>query len=241
MATATVSISTLCATFGTHCAISHNPKPLFSQPFNLNHFPSNSYKLAFSPRSPLSPLPKASESAVAETEPGSAEPEPAQISPAQPPSWEPGLFAVVMIGGRQYIVHPGRHLTVQRLKGANVNDKIALHKVLLVGTDTSCYIGKPIVTNAVVYATVEEQVHLFLFVSFLQIGLKEKTSTLTVLFLMQGLDPKVIVFKYKKKKHYRRNIGHRQPNTRIRINSIMGYENYPKVTMDDIKSDEPES
>lgn len=97
MATATVSISTLCATFGTHCAISHNPKPLFSQPFNLNHFPSNSYKLAFSPRSPLSPLPKASESAVAETEPGSAEPEPAQISPAQPPSWEPGLFAVVMV------------------------------------------------------------------------------------------------------------------------------------------------
>jgi len=32
----------------------------------------------------------------------------------------------------------------------------------------------------------------------------------TILILMQGLDPKVIVFKYKKKKHYRRNIGHRQ-------------------------------
>ncbi|KAG4984017.1 hypothetical protein AAZX31_10G205100 [Glycine max] len=213
MATATVSISTLCATFGTHCAISHDPKPLFSQPFSLNRFPSTSYKLTLSPRSPISTLPKVSESAVAETETGSSEPEPDQIVPAQPPSWEPGLFAVVMIGGRQYIVHPGRHLTVQRLKGANVNDKIALHKVLLVGTDTSCYIGKPIVTNAVVYATVEEQ----------------------------GLDPKVIVFKYKKKKHYRRNIGHRQPNTRIRINSIMGYENYPKVTMDDIKSDEPGS
>ncbi|KAL5139509.1 Calcium-dependent protein kinase 11 [Glycine soja] len=180
---------------------------------DLNRFPSTSYKLTLSPRSPISTLPKVSESAVAETETGSSEPEPDQIVPAQPPSWEPGLFAVVMIGGRQYIVHPGRHLTVQRLKGANVNDKIALHKVLLVGTDTSCYIGKPIVTNAVVYATVEEQ----------------------------GLDPKVIVFKYKKKKHYRRNIGHRQPNTRIRINSIMGYENYPKVTMDDIKSDEPGS
>ncbi|TKY51521.1 50S ribosomal protein L21 [Spatholobus suberectus] len=138
--------------------------------------------LAFSPRLPLSPLPKSSESAVAQTEPGSADPEPAQIVPAQPPSWEPGLFAVVMIGSRQYIVHPGRWIVVQRLKGANVNDKISLHKVLLVGTDTSCYIGKPIVTNAVVYATVEEQ----------------------------GLDPKVIVFKYKKKKHYRRTIGHRQ-------------------------------
>ncbi|KAK7379826.1 hypothetical protein VNO78_34351 [Psophocarpus tetragonolobus] len=213
---ATATVSTLCATFGTHCAISHNPKPLFSQPFNLNRFHSNSYKLTFSPRSPLSPLsplPKAADSALVQTQPGSLDPQPAQLVPVQPPSWEPGLFAVIMIGSRQYIVHPGRWIVVQRLKGANVNDKIALHKVLLVGTDTSCYIGKPIVTNAVVYATVEEQ----------------------------GLDPKVIVFKYKKKKHYRRNIGHRQPHTRLRINSIMGYENYPKVTMDDIKSDDSES
>ncbi|XP_020203885.1 50S ribosomal protein L21, chloroplastic [Cajanus cajan] len=213
MATATVSISTLCATFGTHCAISHNPKSQFSQPFNFNRVSSHSYNLTFSPRLPLSPLPKSTESAVAQTETGSTDPEPAQIVPAQPPSWEPGLFAVVMVGSRQYIVHPGRWIVVQRLKGANVNDKIALHKVLLVGTDTSCYIGKPIVTNAVVYATVEEQ----------------------------GLDPKVIVFKYKKKKHYRRTIGHRQPNTRLRINSIMGYENYPKVTMDDLKSEDSQT
>ncbi|WVY95850.1 hypothetical protein V8G54_028001 [Vigna mungo] len=219
---ATATVSTLCATFGTHCTISHNPKPLFSQPFNLNRFPSHSYNFTFSPRSPLAPVPKSSESAVAqtETETGSTDPEPTQIVSAKAPSWEPGLFAVVMIGSRQYIVHPGRKLVVQRLSDLGpIKDlnhglgHIALHKVLLVGTDTSCYIGKPIVTNAVVYATVEEQ----------------------------GLDPKVIVFKYKKKKHYRRNIGHRQPHTRIRINSIMGYENYPKVTMDDIKSKDSES
>ncbi|CAJ1976830.1 unnamed protein product [Sphenostylis stenocarpa] len=210
---ATATVSTLCGTFGTHCTISHNSKPLFSQPFNLNRLPSHSYNLTFSPRSPFAPVPKSSESAVAQTETGSPEAEPAQIVPVKPPSWEPGLFAVVMVGSRQYIVHPGRKLVVQRLAGANVNDKIALHKVLLVGTDTSCYIGKPIVTNAVVYATVEEQ----------------------------GLDDKVIVFKYKKKKHYRRTIGHRQPNTRLRINSIMGYENYPKVTMDDLKREDSES
>ncbi|XP_027365161.1 50S ribosomal protein L21, chloroplastic [Abrus precatorius] len=221
MASATATtVSTLSANFATHCSISHNPKPLFSQSFNLTRFPSHSYNLNFSTRLPLLPLPKSTESTLAETEPvqsepglglGLGEPEPAQIvqaSPSQSPSWEPGLFAVVMIGSRQYIVHPGRWIVVQRLKGAKVNDKIALHKVLLVGTDTSCYIGQPIVTNAVVYATVEEQ----------------------------GLDPKVIVFKYKKKKHYRRTIGHRQPNTRIRINSIMGYENYPKVTMEDLES-----
>ncbi|XP_071716635.1 large ribosomal subunit protein bL21c-like [Rutidosis leptorrhynchoides] len=113
------------------------------------------------------------------------------------------VFAIVMIGGRQYIVFPGRFLYTQRLKGANVNDKIILNKVLLVGTKTSTYIGYPVVPNAAVHAVVEEQ----------------------------GLDPKVVVFKYKKKKNYRRNIGHRQPNTRIRILGITGYQDSPAVTL----------
>ncbi|KAF6147885.1 hypothetical protein GIB67_014465 [Kingdonia uniflora] len=117
-----------------------------------------------------------------------------------------GLFAVVMIGSRQYIVFPGRFLTTQRLKGANVNDKIILNKVLLVGTKTSAYIGKPIVPNAAVHAVVEDN----------------------------GLNDKVVVFKYKKKKNYRRNIGHRQPNTRIRILGITGYQDSPVVTLDDL-------
>ncbi|PIN01716.1 Mitochondrial/chloroplast ribosomal L21 protein [Handroanthus impetiginosus] len=114
------------------------------------------------------------------------------------------VFAVVMVGSRQYIVFPGRYIYVQRLKGADVNDKITLNKVLLVGTKTSAYIGKPIVPNAKVEAIVEEQT----------------------------LDKKVIVFKYKKKKNYRRNIGHRQPITRIRITSIAGYEDSPAATLE---------
>ncbi|KAL7156058.1 hypothetical protein ABFS83_03G117800 [Erythranthe nasuta] len=113
------------------------------------------------------------------------------------------VFAVVMVGSRQYIVFPGRYIYTQRLKGANVNDKITLNKVLLVGTKTSAYIGKPIVENAIVEAIVEEQT----------------------------LDKKVIVFKYKKKKNYRRNIGHRQPITRIKITSITGYQDSPVVTL----------
>ncbi|KAL3638730.1 hypothetical protein CASFOL_016637 [Castilleja foliolosa] len=113
------------------------------------------------------------------------------------------VFAVVMVGGRQYIVFPGRYIYTQRLKGASVNDKITLNKVLLVGTKTSAYIGKPIVANATVEAIVEEQT----------------------------LDKKVIVFKYKKKKNYRRNIGHRQPITRIRVTSITGYQDSPVVTL----------
>ncbi|XP_041992229.1 50S ribosomal protein L21, chloroplastic-like [Salvia splendens] len=113
------------------------------------------------------------------------------------------VFAVVMVGGRQYIVFPGRYIYTQRLKGASVNDKVTLNKVLLVGTKTSAYIGKPIVPNATVEAVVEEQT----------------------------LDKKVIVFKYKKKKNYRRNIGHRQPITRIRITSITGYQDSPVTTL----------
>ncbi|XP_019100802.1 PREDICTED: 50S ribosomal protein L21, chloroplastic-like [Camelina sativa] len=104
-----------------------------------------------------------------------------------------------LVGGRQYIVFPGRYLYTQRLKDANVDDQIVLNKVLLVGTKTHTYIGKPVVTNATVHAVVENQ----------------------------GLDDKVVVFKYKPKKKYRRYIGHRQPNTRIRITWITGYEEYP--------------
>ncbi|CAH9082379.1 unnamed protein product [Cuscuta epithymum] len=117
------------------------------------------------------------------------------------------LFAVVMVGSRQYIVFPGRFIYTQRLKGANVKDKIILNKVLLVGSKTSTWIGKPVVTNAAVHAVVEDQL----------------------------LDDKVIVFKYKKKKHYRRKIGHRQPITRLRILSIAGYEDYPAVALSDIE------
>ncbi|KAG6415590.1 hypothetical protein SASPL_123003 [Salvia splendens] len=113
------------------------------------------------------------------------------------------IFSRSLVGGRQYIVFPGRYIYTQRLKGASVNDKVTLNKVLLVGTKTSAYIGKPIVPNATVEAVVEEQT----------------------------LDKKVIVFKYKKKKNYRRNIGHRQPITRIRITSITGYQDSPVTTL----------
>ncbi|CAN4099911.1 unnamed protein product [Withania somnifera] len=118
------------------------------------------------------------------------------------------VFAVVMVGSRQYIVFPGRYIYTQRLKGANVNDKIILNKVLLVGSKTSTWIGKPVVPNAAVHAVVEEQ-------------LKDK---------------KVVVFKYKKKKNYRRNIGHRQPITRIRIMGITGYQDSPAVTLADLEA-----
>ncbi|XAR55634.1 hypothetical protein NMG60_11035765 [Bertholletia excelsa] len=180
---------------------------------NLNFHsltPSISFRRLFtsSIRTPtLSFVPKFSEaieSQVLEAPSPEPEPEPSPVveSATEEPKREE-VFAVVMVGGRQYIVFPGRFIYTTRLKGANVNDEVTLNKVLLVGTKTSTYIGQPVVPNAAVHAVVEEQ----------------------------GLNKKVIVFKYKKKKGYRRNIGHRQPNTRLRILGITGYENSPAVTM----------
>ncbi|GLT58750.1 hypothetical protein SLA2020_316190 [Shorea laevis] len=202
----------LCSSFSAQCKVSHQHNPLtFPSKSSISLSKPSSLKLASPPilftKPAFSPVPKVSESesAFIEAEFDERAPEPAQVVTAtkEEPRRE-DIYAVVMVGSRQYIVFPGRYIYTQRLKGANVSDKIVLNKVLLVGTKTTTYIGKPIVTNAVVHAVVEEQ----------------------------GLDPKVVVFKYKKKKNYRRNIGHRQPNTRIRIIGITGYQDYPVTTLD---------
>ncbi|XP_055829487.1 50S ribosomal protein L21, chloroplastic [Solanum dulcamara] len=209
----------LCSTSSPSTALSKNqtflntlsvPKANSNVTF-LSHSLS-SLNLRFSkPNSLSSFVPKfsQSEAPVAEVE---ADPEEPVATPVvEAVSLEPKreeIFAVVMIGSRQYIVFPGRYIYTQRLKGANVNDKIILNKVLLVGTKTSTWVGKPVVPNATVHAVVEEQ-------------LKDK---------------KVVVFKYKKKKNYRRNIGHRQPITRIRIMGITGYQDSPAVTLADLEA-----
>ncbi|KAJ9145991.1 hypothetical protein P3X46_028314 [Hevea brasiliensis] len=219
MASSSSSTLSLCSSFTSKCRIFHHQNTFFPCK-TLSLSKANFGSLSKTPtlastRPSFLPILKSSESQapVLEVEADQTqsqrdpEPEPASAAVVDVAKEEPKreeVFAVVMIGSRQYIVIPGRYIYVQRLKGANVNDKIALNKVLLVGTKASTYIGKPIVTNAVVHAVVEEQ----------------------------GLNPKVVVFKYKKKKNYRRNIGHRQPNTRIRITGITGYQEYPAVTLD---------
>ncbi|KAG4148284.1 hypothetical protein ERO13_D05G277100v2 [Gossypium hirsutum] len=225
---ATFSTLVLSSSFATQCNVSnrHHQSCFLSSPpkipiFSIPKPVSLKLTSLLSKTPTFFTIPKSSESdaAVVDVEPDNVEPEPEpEAAPEPEPEPEPAsvveaskeepkreeIFAVVMIGGRQYIVFPGRYLYTQRLKGANVNDKIVLNKVLLVGTKTTTYIGKPVVTNAAVHAVVEEQ----------------------------GLNPKVVVFKYKKKKNYRRNIGHRQPNTRIRITGITGYQDYPAVTLE---------
>uniref|UniRef100_A0A0E0CIQ1 50S ribosomal protein L21, chloroplastic n=1 Tax=Oryza meridionalis TaxID=40149 RepID=A0A0E0CIQ1_9ORYZ len=165
--------------------------------------PRRCWRLLASPEEPA-PAPVEDEAEVVEEEEVEEEqaavPEPVEAQLAAAGAGKDAdIFAVVMIGSRQYIVMPGRYIYTQRLKGANVNDQIILNKVLLVSTRDKAYIGMPVVTNAAVHAVVEEQ----------------------------GRDDKVIVFKYKKKKKYQRKLGHRQPNTRLRITGISGYEDFP--------------
>nr|ADN34194.1 50S ribosomal protein l21 [Cucumis melo subsp. melo] len=129
MASLTLS---LCANFSLQCRLSTNHSLPLSTPFpsssSNHHFPlstsSSSLKLSSS-RSAFSFLLNSSDSetAVIDSDPDASQA--LEIPSQQTPNREE-IFAVVMIGSRQYIVFPGRYIHTQRLKGANVNDKVAL-------------------------------------------------------------------------------------------------------------------
>lgn len=106
----------------------------------------------------------------------------------------PKAFAVVQVGSHQFKISPGDCIYTEKLKYADVNDKLCLEKVLLLGSRSQTIIGRPVVPKAFVHAVVEEQ----------------------------ALDAKVIIFKKKRRKNYRRTNGHRQELTRLRILDIRG-------------------
>ena len=101
------------------------------------------------------------------------------------------MYAIVKAGGKQYRVQPGETIYVESLAGAK-GEKVTLGEVLMVGGEGEPRFGAPLVDKASVSGTVVEQ----------------------------GRDHKVRVFKYKKRKHYRRTRGHRQSYTAVRIDSI---------------------
>ncbi|CAI5957715.1 unnamed protein product [Closterium sp. NIES-65] len=96
-------------------------------------------------------------------------------------------FAVVQVGSHQFKVTPGDAIYVEKLNFAHVNDVIHLEKVLLIGSPSESLIGRPTLPGAFVSALVEEH----------------------------ALDAKVIVFKKKRRKNYRRTNGHRQWTPRV--------------------------
>lgn len=102
-------------------------------------------------------------------------------------------YAIIETGGKQYRVSVGDRLSVEKLPVEPGAD-IAFDRVLLVGAEDGTRVGTPVVAGASVVARVEEQYR----------------------------GPKIVVFKYKPKKRYRRRLGHRQSLTRLAITAING-------------------
>ena len=102
------------------------------------------------------------------------------------------MYAVIKTGGKQYRVSEGQLLRVEKLAGKK-GDKINFGEVLLVGGD-SPKIGQPLVKGASVAAEI----------------------------VAEGKGPKIVVFKFRRRKNYRRKNGHRQPYTELKITGITG-------------------
>jgi len=101
------------------------------------------------------------------------------------------MYAVVSTGGKQYRVQKGETLRVEKIPG-EVGSKVILDKVLMVADGENIRVGQPLIEKAAVQASIVEQ---------------DKAK-------------KILVFKYKRRKRYRRRKGHRQPFTAIRIDGI---------------------
>jgi large subunit ribosomal protein L21 len=102
------------------------------------------------------------------------------------------MYAVIQTGGKQYRVSPGEQLRVEKLPGDR-GATLTFDKVLMVGGE-AVRVGKPFVEGVKVSAQI----------------------------MAQDRDKKIIVFKFRRRKNYRRKNGHRQPYTELRITSIEG-------------------
>jgi len=101
------------------------------------------------------------------------------------------MFAVVTIGGHQFKVSEGDEIYVNRL-AKNEGDKVTFDEVLLVERDGNTTVGSPVIASASVAATILEHAKA----------------------------DKVIVFKKKRRKGYRKKNGHRQYISKIKVDAI---------------------
>jgi large subunit ribosomal protein L21 len=101
------------------------------------------------------------------------------------------MYAVVATGGKQYKIKEGETLRIEKVDG-NVGEAFTFDQVLMVADGEKLAVGQPMVQGASVSAHIVEQ----------------------------GKSKKILVFKYKRRKRYRRKQGHRQPFTAVRIDNI---------------------
>jgi len=133
--------------------------------------------------------------------------EPAIPRPIRTEHLLPDSFAIVQVGGRQYRITKGDLIITETL-ATEIGEKVRLKKVLLLASKTFTVVGCPLVEKAVVEAVVEEQTKA----------------------------AKVIIFKKKRRKNYKRTKGHRHPITLLRIGDIrVWYENLPPLITTTLK------
>ena len=101
------------------------------------------------------------------------------------------MYAVIKTGGKQYRANPGEEIKVEKLQG-EVGDPVTFDQVLLTSDGENVSVGKPFLENTKV------------------------TGQIT----SQGKNRKIVVFKYKRRKGYRKKLGHRQQFTQVRIKDI---------------------
>jgi large subunit ribosomal protein L21 len=101
------------------------------------------------------------------------------------------MYAVVSSGGKQYRVEPGETLRIEKISG-EVGSPISFDNVLMFADGEKVKVGQPVLENAMVSGHIVEQ----------------------------GKAKKILVFKYKRRKRYRRKQGHRQLFTMVKIDSI---------------------
>lgn len=102
------------------------------------------------------------------------------------------MYAVIKTGGKQYKVEAGTTLKVEKLLG-EVGSKVVIDKVLMIADGENTTIGAPLIAGATVNATV----------------------------VSHGRADKVMIFKFRRRKHYRKTQGHRQSFTEIQIGEIL--------------------
>ncbi|MFV1951108.1 MAG: 50S ribosomal protein L21 [Nitrospinota bacterium] len=101
------------------------------------------------------------------------------------------MFAVIKTGGKQYRVSKGDIIRIEKLTG-EVGDEIILDNVLMIGNGEDVRIGNPVVDNARIVTKITRH----------------------------GQGNKIIVFKHKRRKNYRKKQGHRQLFTEVKITEI---------------------
>jgi large subunit ribosomal protein L21 len=100
------------------------------------------------------------------------------------------MYAIIKTGGKQYKVEQGDEIFIEKLP-VNEGDSVDFTEVLAVSNDNGLLVGEEV-----------------------------SAAKVTASVVKNGKAKKVIVFKYKSKKDYRKKQGHRQPYTKVKIESI---------------------